>query len=130
VVLPQAVIEAVTSAFGDVALPPSDAMVENHCIECVETWQSLCDPPRTFLSWQVVGGQDARPIEDVLLSLAAWRYYLPALIIWCVRDPRRADVLVDNLAHRLSRRSEADWAARSAGFTPEQRAAIVFYLEW
>jgi hypothetical protein len=51
----------------------------------------------------------ARPgpaIETPPLSVAAWRYYLPALLIWCVRDTATVDVLVDSVAHILSRRSD------------------------
>jgi len=55
-------------------------------------------------------------------------------MIWCLRAPDAVDVIEDNLVCQLEPPSEGrgvpEWfAERATGFTAEQRAAIVAFLE-
>ena len=55
------------------------------------------------------------------------------MLVWCVRDTDKVDVLIDNLVHELTPRvgRGSDWfEPRSRGFSAEQRGAIVLFLEW
>jgi hypothetical protein len=73
--------------------------------------------------------------ETALLTAAAWRYYVPALMIWCIRAPETVDVIQDNLVYQLEPPAEGrgvpEWfEERAIGFSEAQRAAIVAYLDW
>jgi hypothetical protein len=72
--------------------------------------------------------------EPALLTATAWRYYLPAMITWCVREPDALDVLPDYLVWQLEppepEKSDEWFKERASGFTPAQRGVIVEYLEW
>jgi hypothetical protein len=73
--------------------------------------------------------------ETSILSPAAWRYSLPALMIWCIRAPETVDVIQDNLVYQLEppddSRGVPEWCNdRARGFSREQRSAIVADLDW
>ena len=73
--------------------------------------------------------------ETALLTAAAWRYYLPALMTWCIRAPDAVDVLQDNLVYQLEPPAESrgvpEWfEERATGFSDAQRTAILAYLHW
>ena len=60
---------------------------------------------------------------------------MPALMIWCIRAPDSVDVIQDNLVYQLEppddQRGVPEWFdERAWGFSPEQRSAIVAYLNW
>lgn len=126
----QDVIDAVRTAFAGLPVPSRDAMTNDHCEECVETWQSFCDASGEFLSWEAISLREGRALPLSLLAPPAWRYYLPALIIWCVRDSGKVDVLGDDLPHTLSRCSVPGFDERVRAFTLAQREAIALFLEW
>jgi hypothetical protein len=130
---PKLVMDAVAAAFRSTVMPPVTALVNNHCKECIGTFQAFWDEQKSFMSWQAAAERRGACIEAALLTPEAWRYYLPALIVWCVRDTRQVDVLVDNLVHELTPRPGADNAwfePRAIGFSAEQRRAILSFLEW
>jgi hypothetical protein len=111
-------------------MPPANALKNDHCQECTETCQTFLDASGSFMTWDVAAGQPAARPAISLLTVAAWRYYLPTFLIWCVRDTIQADVLVDTVAHTLSRRSDSQFEERSRGFSRAQREAIALFLEW
>lgn len=128
---PEATVEQIREAFADTAQPPRDALFNDHCCECVEV-SAAYDGKR----WAEISLDDIlRGREVALLTAAAWRYYLPALLIWTIRAPQAVDVLQDDLVYQLEPpadgRGAPEWfAERSVGFTDEQRRAIVAYLDW
>jgi hypothetical protein len=129
----QDVVRAVETAFEGGELPPAAELSNDHCSECIETYRRFWRQRRTFMTWQEAAQLRGSPIETALLSAEAWRYYLPALIVWCVRDTKRVDVLVDNLVHQLTPSGPSNWAwfgPRSVGFNADQRSAIVDFLRW
>jgi len=121
------------AAFDAVPQPPREALINTHCEECLETSEALAGKP-----WQAITLDDLlRGRETALLTPAAWRYYLPAMIRWCVRDPHAVDVLLDNLVYALEPPQPEAYPgqrqyfeARATGFDARQREAIVAYLEW
>ena len=125
------IIRQITDAFAETVQPASEALVNNHCCECAEV-SAIYAPKR----WMDVSLDDVlRGRETALLSAAAWRYYLPAFMIWAIREPHAVDVLQDNLVYQLEPpadgRGVPEWFdERAQGFTVPQRRAIVAYLEW
>jgi hypothetical protein len=127
------VIRAIGDAFSGRALPAAAALVNDHCEECIETYRGFWSHPHTFVTWQEAARRPGSRIEAALLSVEAWQYYLPALMIWCVRDTDQVDALVDSLVHELTppAPSNTEWfGPRSVGFTSDQRNAIAQFLEW
>ncbi len=129
---PQDAIDQVEAAFKDVPLPSKEALTNHHCCECLETSQAF-----GAKSWQEVSLADLLSgRETALLTVAAWRYYLPSVMIWCVREPRAVDVILDNLVFQLTPPDpQVEWARqwfepRTSGFQREQRRAIASFLEW
>ena len=128
----QYVVEQVKAAFADVATPPRESLINNHCCECLETSEAFGGK-----AWQDITLENLLAgRETALLTSAAWRYYLPAVITWCVRAPEAVDVIQDNLVYQLAPpATETEWARewfepRASGFSQEQRKAITAYLEW
>ena len=125
------VLDRVESAFAGVPKPADEALVNRHCCECLETSEAFAGA-----AWQeVILDQLLAGRETALLTVDAWRYYLPAVITWSVKDPKTVDVIADNLVHQLTPPGEdralAEWFdPRARGFTPDQRAAIVAFLLW
>jgi hypothetical protein len=125
------VVELVTAAFRETTVPPADLLLNQHCCECLETSEAFAGKPWTDISLeQLLVGR-----ETALLTPEAWRYYLPAVILWCVRAPDVVDVIQDNLVYQLTPPTEdggvPGWfEPRARGFDAAQRHAIVAYLEW
>ena len=132
------VLKRVESAFAGVSKPAQDMLVNRHCCECLETSEAFVGA-----AWQdVTLEQLLAGRETALLTVEAWRYYLPAVIAWSVKDPKTVDVIADNLVYQLTPPREpnssgadagalAEWfEPRSHGFTADQRAAVAAFLEW
>jgi hypothetical protein len=118
-------------AFAGVPYPGREALFNHHCGECAEVSASYTDKPWTeIVLADVLAGR-----ETALLTAAAWRYYLPAILIWCLREPDAVDVILDNLVYQLEPPGDGhgvpEWFnERATGFSDEQRAAIVAFLHW
>jgi hypothetical protein len=112
------------------AIRPDPAEVRNeHCPECLETsarfagerWEditvaTLLRAPRPSVS---------------LLTPAAFRYYLPALMLGCIEAPLELDVMPDEVIGSLSppnARATGWMDERLRDFTPAQAAAILSFL--
>ena len=128
----QDVIDEVHAAFQGVPLPSKDALWNNHCCECSEISAAFGARP-----WQEISLDDLLSgRETALLSEAAWRYYLPSMIIWSIRATEAVDVIQDNLVYQLSPpATQEEWAwkwfkPRARGFNREQRQAVVAFLNW
>lgn len=127
------VVRAIEKAFERSHLPPAGDLIKDHCDECIETYREFWSELHSFVSWREAAGRPGHCLEAALLTADAWRYYLPALIVWCVRDTTKVGALVENLVHQLTppAPSDGEWfGARSVGFTAEQRSAIATFLEW
>ena len=128
---PEAVIDRIREAFADTALPPHDTLINNHCCECADVSAAFAGK-----RWTEVTLDDVmRGREIALLTAAAWRYYLPAFLIWTIREPKIVDVLQDNLEFQLAPPVDGhgvpEWfAQRAPGFSTEQRSAIAAFLDW
>ena len=125
------IIQLIRRAFSETPQPEQEALFNHHCCECVEVSEAYAGKHWTDISLDdVLAGR-----ETALLSAAAWRYYLPAVMIWCIREPDTVDVIQDNLVYQLEPPAEGrgvpEWFnERMTGFSEEQRAAIVAYLHW
>ena len=121
------IVQQIAAAFGEVQQPAPDTLVNNHCCECAETSAAYAGKPWTDVTLEDV----LRGRETSLLTATAWRYYLPAFMIWAIRAPESMDVLLDNLVYQLDGAGVPDWfAERAVGFTDQQRQAICAYLAW
>jgi hypothetical protein len=124
-------IRQIEAAFAGVPYPGREALFNHHCCECVDVSESFGGRRWTEIALaDVLGGR-----ETCLLTAAAWRYYLPAVMIWCIRAPDAVDVIQDNLVFQLEppdgTRGVPEWFnQRVRGFSREQRAAILAYLDW
>jgi hypothetical protein len=93
------IVAQVVAAFPSEPLPPKEALLNPHCCECVEVSEAFGYKP-----WPTVTLEDLRAGgETALLTAIAWRYYLPAVITWCIRAPEVVDVIQDNLVYQLRR---------------------------
>jgi hypothetical protein len=127
------VLAEVATAFPRDPVPPREALFNGHCCECAEVSDAYGYKP-----WPDVSLDEVRAgAETALLTPAAWRYYLPAVITWCMRAPEAVDVIQDNLVYQLAPREATDeqslhqwFRQRMSDFTDEQRGAIVAYLHW
>jgi hypothetical protein len=125
------IIQQITDAFAEVEQPPREALFNGHCCECAETSEAYAGK-----RWMDVTLADVlRGRETALLTATAWRYYLPAFMIWAIREPAAVDVLQDNLVYQLEPPRDGagvpEWfAERAVGFTEPQRQAICAYLMW
>lgn len=123
------VIASVARAFPAEPVPPKAELLKTHCCECIETSEAFGYKPWPAISLDdLLAGR-----ETALLTATAWRYYLPAVISWCVRAPETVDVIMDNLVFQLEPPKDRDGAwfeERAHGFSGPQREAIVSYLTW
>jgi hypothetical protein len=125
------VVELIRRAFAATPQPGREVLLNRHCCECVSVSEAYAGK-----RWIEITLDDVRAGgETALLTAAAWRYYLPAVMTWCLRAPDAVDVILDNLVYQLeppaAGRGVPEWfAERAIGFSDEQRAAIVAYLHW
>lgn len=125
------IIQLISRAFSGTPLPPPEALANHHCCECAEVSAAYGGKPWMDIALDdVLAGR-----ETALLSVAAWRYYLPAVMIWCIRAPEAVDVIQDNLVYQLEPPADGggvpEWfEERAPGFSAAQRAAIAAYLHW
>jgi len=129
----EAVAAKVAEAFPSEPVPSRDSLLNEHCCECAEVSNAY-----GFKPWVAISLDELRAGgETALLTATAWRYYLPAVMTWCVRAPEAVDVIQDNLVHQLGPPSPSDdsgrrdwFAERTGQFSPAQRQAILSYLTW
>jgi GNAT superfamily N-acetyltransferase len=125
------VVRIISDAFSGTPYPGRDALFNDHCCECAEVSAAYAGKP-----WTDIALDDVRAgRETALLTAAAWRYYLPAVMIWCLRAPDAVDVIQDNLVYQLEPpaggRGVPQWfEERAIGFSEAQQAAITAYLHW
>jgi hypothetical protein len=130
---PDTLLARVAEAFPSEPVPPKDELFNGHCCECVEVSDAF-----GYKAWAAVSLDELRAGgETALLSPTAWRYYLPAVMTWCVRAPDEVEVIQDNLVYQLEPPSPADdpglqqwFFERMKGFSLLQRQAILGYLDW
>jgi hypothetical protein len=127
---PEALVRQVSAAFPVEPRPPQEALFNNHCDECIEVSNAFGGRPwpEISLSDLLAGG------ETALLTPAAWRYYVPVMITWCVREPEAVGVIGDNLVYQLEPPEpgmQDEWfEERRDGFSEGQRQTFVAYLDW
>jgi hypothetical protein len=130
---PESIVSKIAAAFPSEPVPPKESLFNGHCCECVEVSEAFGYKP-----WPAISLEELRAGgETALLTPTAWRYYLPAVITWCVLDPESVDVISDNLVYQLeppetsAQESLRQWfAKRASDFTDARRQAILAYLNW
>jgi hypothetical protein len=121
-------IGEIKDAFRGTEPPSAAALMNNHCEECAETSWAFSQK-----GWEDLASDVGSYQETALLTPDAWRYYLPTIMIWCLRDTDVVDALVDNTANQLTPPSVpyTEWFERRRhGFTDSQRRVIASFLEW
>lgn len=129
----ETLLARLAAAFPSEPVPDRDALFNGHCCECVEVSEAFGYKP-----WPAITLDELRAgRETALLTATAWRYYLPAVIAWCIREPNVVDVIEDNLVYQLEPPEPSDdpplhewfWQ-RAVGFSEGQRLVILDYLNW
>ena len=93
---PESIAGRVKAAFPDEPVPSEEALFKDHCDECIDVSNAFGRRP-----WTAVPLCDIVGKETALLTATAWRYFLPAMISWCVRDPEALDTLPEFLVYQL-----------------------------
>jgi hypothetical protein len=94
---PEDIVALMKQAFQDEPKPPHASLIKTHCPECLETSEALADK-----TWQDVSLADLLAArETALVTASAWRYYLPAVMTWCLRAPDEVDLIKDNLVYQF-----------------------------
>ena len=125
------IVRQIQAAFARTEYPGREALSNSHCCECAEVSGAYIDKLWTEISLEdLLAGR-----ETALLTAVAWRYYLPAMMIWCLREPDAVDVIQENLVYQLEPPGEdhgvPEWFnERASGFSGDQRSAIAAYLDW
>ena len=126
---PEEIAARAKEAFPAEPVPSKDALFKDHCDECIDVSNAFGVRP-----WTAVPLRDIVGKETALLTAAAWQYYLPAMISWCVRDPETLDFLPDFLVYQLEPpepgKTDEWFVERKDGFSDAQRKVIIAYLEW
>jgi hypothetical protein len=126
------VLEEIGAAFSGTELPASTVLMNEHCEECIYVSRKFCDAEGSFMTWESAAQREGSSFAPSLLTSDAWRYYLPTLMTWCVRDTEKVDVLVDCLVYELTppESDDREWfSARTNDFTVDQRRAICSFLQ-
>lgn len=121
-------IDQIHAAFAGVEPPSAKELLNSHCEECVETSWTFSQK-----RWEDRALDVGQYEETCLLTPAAWRYYLPTVLIWCVRDTKAVDALVDSTIHQLTPGPGGpdQWLReRTDGYNTAQQCAIAAFLEW
>ena len=126
---PESIAAHAAEAFPSQPVPPQNVLFKNHCDECIDVSNAYGVRP-----WTAIVLNDIIGKETALLTAAAWQYFLPAMITWCVRVPEALDTLPEYLVYQLEppELGEVDewFTERKSGFSGAQRQVIVEYLEW
>ena len=125
----EAIVARAKLAFPTDPVPPAEELRNDHCEECADVSTSFGVRP-----WTAVALADIVGKETALLNETAWRYFLPAVISWCVQNADALDTLPEYTVYQLAppKDGETDewFETRKDGFTEAQRGVIVAYLEW
>jgi hypothetical protein len=120
---------SIRAAFASIAEPSPADMQNDHCPECQETsarfagqrWEDITVATLLLAPKPSIG----------LLTPAAFRYYLPALMVRCIEAPRALDVMPDAVIGKLSppnAKATGRTGERLRDFTAPQAAAILSFL--
>lgn len=125
----EAIVARTKIAFPTEPIPLAKDLRNDHCEECADVSASFGVRP-----WTAVPLADIIGKETALLNPTAWRYFLPAVISWCVQKPEALDPLPEYTVYQLAppNAGETDgwFELRKDGFTQAQRDVIVAYLDW
>ncbi|HEY4016865.1 MAG TPA: DUF6714 family protein [Polyangiaceae bacterium] len=119
---------SILAAFASTEVPDPADVRNDHCPECRETAETFSGEPWDAITMEKLVASRPSPC---LLTAAAFRYYLPALMLRCIEAPVVLDVLPDELIGTLSPAGgnpDGASAERWREFTASQVAAILAFL--
>jgi hypothetical protein len=120
-------IAAIEAAFPLDPVPEVDDVRNDHCPECAELAARFSGK-----RWDEIALADlARNPSASLLTPVAFRYYLPAMMLRSMEDPRALDTFPYSLVSELSPpggKPSPDRLATYAGLTTDQATAIIAFL--
>jgi hypothetical protein len=117
----------IRAAFASSEEPSPSKVENNHCPECQETAALFAG--RRWDEVSVASLLNPRPSIS-LLTPAAFRYYVPALMLACIEAPRELDVVPDSLIGSLSppNAKATGHTAERLSFTRTQAGAVLAFL--
>jgi hypothetical protein len=118
--------EAIVRVFPVDEVPAWADLQAEHCPECAEIAGIFSGRP-----WPDVVLEISDELAVSLMTPAAFRYYLPALMIRCIRGGTGGGLLTDAVVGALSppRGSHAK-DLPSHGLTSDQVSAVLAFLKW
>ncbi len=125
--LGKAARHAIEAAFPVAPLPTAEQVLNDHCPECRELAARLSVRPWTELTVADLSGNPS----PSLLTAAAFRYYLPAMMLRSIESRRELDCLPMSLVSELSPaggKPSEHGRERLTGFTDGQVLAILAFL--
>ena len=125
--LGKAARQAIEAAFPVEPLPTSEQIRNDHCQECRELAARFSVRPWTELTVADLSGNPS----PSLLTAAAFRYYLPAMMLRSIEGRRELDCLPRSLVSELSPaggKPSEKGRDRLTGFTDGQVLAILAFL--
>jgi hypothetical protein len=120
---------SIRAAFARIDVPGPEEVRNDHCPECQETAARFA-----CMRWEevTVATLLLAPKPSIsLLTPAAFRYYLPALMLCCLEAPMELDVLPDAVIGNLSPpngKATGLTGERLRDFTSAQGVAILAFL--
>lgn len=120
----EALIARIEATFPDPGFPERRTC-PHRCDEC-----DALDRVFQGSRWHEIAERDMLQLSgaSALLSDEALSYFIPGLMVGCLREPEEADVTTDFLAYTFLDRPQRH--ALLEALPPEQRKAIYGYLEW
>ena len=111
-------IREIEDAFSNVPRPAKDRLVPHRCWECDALFKDIAD--RSWKDWRAVGMWGGQ--AHALLSPVAFRYFLPAFLIYELRIRSRKKSRLHSLCHALISPNKTKWRKRYKSPPPGSRA--------
>ena len=126
-----AALAKIESAFAGLSPPGDDWLLHPDCRDDGDIAAFYGAPRWQDLAGDVIVHNYAAPS---FFSAEAFRYYLPAFMVWALRNPERPDYVIEATLRAFDPGVEggplqAFQRSKFALFTPDQRQAVAGFLE-
>ena len=126
------IVETIERAFGNVERPPNEAFIHPESIDYGDI-----EPLFEFGSWRDMSDDEVEGLYASLsfMSAEAFRYFIPAYLLYCVRNPESPAAVIDStvwsfLPELFEENLHPYIKSRWVLFDDAQRDAIAAFLEF
>jgi hypothetical protein len=129
-----AIRDKILSAFAGLAYPGDNLLPRDDSDDAEYSVESLRGK-----RWEILTHEDLSPSHDETiwaLSVTAFQYYLPGLLLLCIDDPEGSTTLPHAIVDQLTAREHDDQysldrkAAKIAILSEQQRQALVVFFDY